>query len=147
MDVHALKGLHVLTCSTKTATVFVMGTAGRSAAALGAAEAVAVALHAVARHAVLGEALGALVPVLLHELRTQRVIQLHGILRIQGIALPALGPRDLQPSAQALCKARRGEVAPQGTMTQGLGSSSPIEQGGRRTIDTGATFKSCHSLH
>lgn len=58
---------------------------GRSAAALGAAEAVAVALHAVARHAVLAVALGALVPVLLHELGTQRVVQLHGVLRIQGI--------------------------------------------------------------
>ena len=58
-----------------------MDDAGRSAAALGAAQAVAVALHAVARHAVLAEALGALVPVLLHQLRPKRVIKLHGVLR------------------------------------------------------------------
>ena len=85
MEVHALQGRHVLPCPTGTATVSMVDTAGRSAAALGAAEAVAVALHAVARHAVLAVALGALVPVLLHELGAQRVVQLHGVLRIQGI--------------------------------------------------------------
>ena len=58
-----------------------------SSTALGAAQAVAVALHALAQ-AVLAQAvaraLGALVPILLHELGPQRVIELHGVLRIQG---------------------------------------------------------------
>ena len=92
MDDHALQGPHALPCPTGTATVCMMDPAGRSAAALGATKAVAVALHAVARHAVLVVALGALVPVLLYELRPQCVIQLHGVLRSPGIAFTALSP-------------------------------------------------------
>ena len=77
---HVLQGHRRLVRSAGTLTGLV---AECSAAALGAAQAVAVALHAFAR-AVLAEALGPLMPVLLHELGPQRVVQLHSVLRIQG---------------------------------------------------------------